>query len=176
MPLSKHVGNIHSASPSASVHMSSFLWFTLLQYGRQQQSLFIMWRHLLGECAMSKYKNTTAANWYEKYFLFRWTASEMCQYVLQQNKWDHQDAFCLQLLALWEGRQTSIKLEYNDFLGMSIRHYVLFFHLCKVQVHGRNYNINTWCALPGWNNELQILQGWSASRIRLLVFVFRPRG
>lgn len=77
---------------------------------------------------------------------------------------------------LWEGRQTSIKLEYNDFLGMSIRHYVLFFCLCKVQVHGRNYNINTWCALPGWNNELQILQDWSASRIRLLVFIFRPRG
>lgn len=117
--------------------------FTLLQYGRQQQSLFIIWRHLLGECPVSKYKNTTAANWYEKYFLFRWTASEMSQYVLQQNKSDHQDAFRLQLLALWVGRQTSIKLEYNDFLGMSIRHYVLFFHLCKVQVHGRNYNINT---------------------------------
>lgn len=154
--------------PAFYVHVAS-VWQTaaeLIYYVKTSA-----WR-----CAVSKYKNTTAANWYEKYFLFRWTASEMSQYVLQQNKSDHQDAFCLQLLALWEGRQTSIKLEYNDFLGMSIRHYDLLFCLCKVQVHGRNYNINTWCALPGWNNELQILQDWSASRIRLLVFVFRPRG
>lgn len=66
-------------SPSVSLYLLSYMFISL-----QRVHSLMRW-HLFKERAIWNHRNTTAVNWYEKYFLFRWTASEMSEYTLQQN-------------------------------------------------------------------------------------------
>lgn len=108
--LAKHVGYIHTFCVPVCSLTCQILCSCYFKKAETWRARSLMRRHLFDERAMWKYRNTTAVKWYEKYFLFRWTASKMSQNTLQQNKIFHQIASCLQLLALCVGSKTSIKL------------------------------------------------------------------